>query len=383
LSISIFITIPWFLPSYRAGGPIQSIANLVNNYSEGVQYFIFCGDRDLNGEVVDEPKNQWLVYNAYTRVWYAEKGDQSNQLVEQSRKINPHHLFIIGLYSWHFNIVPMIFAEAENKIISVRGMLHKGALTQKAFKKKVFLKMFRLLGFQKKASFHATDDQEAKFIYHHFGEEAKINIAGNFPRNIGWKQPLYKEVGYLKMISIALISPMKNILEVLIALRSSVHSIQYIIYGPIKDTIYWQECLQVIAGMPANIVVEYYEEIEPARVPGVLHDCHIFILPSKSENFGHAIFEALSAGRPVITSENTPWNKLKESKAGINSTVATNNLKSTIDFFAVMGQGDLNEWSGQAYEYSQAKLDKYVLLEQYNILFSKNTEIQTTHNLVS
>ena len=32
----IFITIPWFLPAFRAGGPIQSVANLVKEYEDGV-----------------------------------------------------------------------------------------------------------------------------------------------------------------------------------------------------------------------------------------------------------------------------------------------------------------------------------------------------------
>lgn len=42
-----FITIPWFLPAFRAGGPVQSIANLVEECHEEVEYFIFCGDVDL------------------------------------------------------------------------------------------------------------------------------------------------------------------------------------------------------------------------------------------------------------------------------------------------------------------------------------------------
>ena len=34
-------------------------------------------------------------------------------------------------------------------------------------------------------------------------------------------------------------------------------------------------------------------------------DC--FLLPSKSENFGMSIVEALSYGVPVLTTEETPW----------------------------------------------------------------------------
>ena len=43
-------------------------------------------------------------------------------------------------------------------------------------------------------------------------------------------------------------------------------------------------------------------------------DC--FLLPSKSENFGMSIVEALSYGVPVLTTEETPWKILKEINGG-------------------------------------------------------------------
>ena len=52
--MKILITIPWFLPAFRAGGPVQSIANLIKEYHEEVEYFIFCGDTDVNGAALGE-----------------------------------------------------------------------------------------------------------------------------------------------------------------------------------------------------------------------------------------------------------------------------------------------------------------------------------------
>ena len=43
-------------------------------------------------------------------------------------------------------------------------------------------------------------------------------------------------------------------------------------------------------------------------------DC--FLLPSKSENFGMSIVEALSYGVSVLTTEETPWSVLRNINAG-------------------------------------------------------------------
>ncbi len=48
----------------------------------------------------------------------------------------------------------------------------------------------------------------------------------------------------------------------------------------------------------------------------LLRRADIFILPSYSENFGIVVAEALSCGKPVITTTGTPWKQLQEVNAG-------------------------------------------------------------------
>ncbi len=41
-----------------------------------------------------------------------------------------------------------------------------------------------------------------------------------------------------------------------------------------------------------------------------LAEADLFILPSRTENFGIAVAEALGAGLPVITTKGTPWSEI-------------------------------------------------------------------------
>ena len=252
----VFITIPWFLPAFRAGVPIQSVANLIENFTVDIEYRIFCANEDLNGEpLTGIVKNVWTSYNNYTKVWYAENENLSDVLCKEVANIKPDVLYIIGLFSWHYNIVPMLFCKANKKIISLRGMLHPGALSQKKIKKRLFLMLLKKFGVGTKNIFHATDSTEARFIKNEFGTHTKTIIAGNFSKNLKEQLPLHKSPGNLTMVTVALISPMKNHLMVLEALKLCSENIQYTIYGPVKDEMYWQKCKTLMAELPANIGV--------------------------------------------------------------------------------------------------------------------------------
>lgn len=370
---TIFISIPWFHPAYKAGGPVQSIANLVAQYHPAnVQFKIYCANTDLDGSVLQGVAfDEWTNYNAYTQVWYASKKHQQIPAIKKIvAQVKPDIVFINGIYSGHFNVVPLLFCKASRKIISVRGMLHPGALSQKSFKKKCWLFCWKLLQFHRRYQFHATNEEERSFIQDTFGSKATIFVAANFPRAFSWQPCPEKISGHLTMVSIGLISPMKNYLLVLQALQHCTENIEYHIYGPVKDNSYWQSCLQQVKQLPANISVIYQGDIAPQNVEKVLANYQLFILPSKSENFGHAIYEALSAGKPVITSNYTPWNNLQNRRAGINvDIVQTNELVQAIQFFAAMPPDEFTEWTKVAHQYAINSINLGAIAKQYDELF--------------
>ncbi len=369
--MTIFISIPWFSPAYKAGGPIQSITNLLNNYSNNIEYKIFCSNTDLNNELLNNiEKDKWIRYNDCTQVWYSSKNSTSKNLKAQVSLLKPDIIFIIGIFSWSYNIVPLLFCKAKKKILSVRGMLHPGALSQKKIKKRLFLNLLKLVSIKKTTSFHATDNAEAEYIKKEFGENATVHVAGNFGRVMCTSQMLYKEVGILKLITIALISPMKNYLLVIDALQNCTANIEYNIYGPIKDTEYWELCKKQMVLLPSNIRVQYQGEIKPTEIENALSQNHVFIMPSKSENFGHALIEALSSGKPIITSNATPWNNLLANKAGINCNADEHAISNAINFFAEMNAETYEQFVNGAIQYASQKIDSQALHIQYQQMFS-------------
>lgn len=366
----IFISIPWFLPAYKAGGPVQSIANLVSQHGLGCHFYIFCGDADLNGEkLAGILKDQWVSFNECTDVYYASGKNRAAILQRETENLQPDRIFVIGLYDRDFNIASFMLGKYDQTIISARGMLHPGALSQKVLKKKLFLAWFRLKGFHKKCLFHATDEQEAMHIKKALGKNARVMVAGNFPRLFHTVSVPVKKSGSVKLLCLALISPMKNHLLVLQALAGMREDVEYHIAGPVKDQAYWNECLAAIGRLPSNISVKVHGEITPGEVGKWLSAGHVFIMPSKSENFGHSLVEAMSAGLPVITSRFTPWNGLEEKQAGRNVDLDMASIRHAVTSFAVMDADAYAGWRAGASAYAAAAFDLAKLKDQYRELF--------------
>lgn len=367
----LFIFYDYFSPAYKAGGPIQSINTMVKALNNTFDFSIFCSNQDLDGSMLQVQKDIWTNYEDTPAFYASQRFLKTQNILKLLEEKKPAILFINGIYSWYFNLLPLLFAKGARKIVSVRGMLHPGALSQKALKKKVYLLLWKLLGIHRSCEFHATTAEEKHFIEKVFGKRVKIWVAGNFPKVLDYHVPPYKQEGALTLISVALISPMKNHLLVLQALKNSNYNIEYLIYGPIKEDSYWKECLELIEEMPSNIEVVYKGEIVPDKIPGALEEAHVFILPSKSENFGHALYEAMTAGKPVITSHFTPWHNLKENNAGLNVSIDnTTEIQSAIDFFAGADNETMQTWSKAARAFALKSVDVDKIKGQYLEMFS-------------
>lgn len=323
----VLIFYDYFTPAFKAGGPIQSLANLIKFLSDYYDFYIYTSNKDLDHSPLDVTHDRWLAYEPNGMIYYSSlRRPRFSTIADVIKPIRPDIIYINGLYSLGTVIWPLFFVKSRigfdgRVVIAPRGMLSLSALAIKKWKKRTYLIILKFLVRKSKLYWHATSKEEKESINDFLPDSGEVVIAQNIP-NI---KPYATKVQLdemsplpLRLVTIAVISPMKNIYEVVEALTSLDFPVSYDIYGPIKDQRYWRECQRLITRLPDHIEVNYKKELDPDKVGQTLPNYQIYIQPSQSENFGHSIFEALQAGLPVITSLRTPWVRLKESESGRN-----------------------------------------------------------------
>jgi glycosyltransferase involved in cell wall biosynthesis len=103
----------------------------------------------------------------------------------------------------------------------------------------------------------------------------------------------------------------------------------------------------------------------------VLLDHHLFALPTAGENFGHSIFEALLAGRPVLISDQTPWLRLEDKHAGWDLPLADPDVFTrAVEQAAAWDQEKFDGWARCSWQYARNFMQNPELQEQYLKLFA-------------
>lgn len=371
----------WYYPGYKAGGPIQSCRNLVVGLKENLDFYVFTSDRDL-GEKSSYPNilpDQWNYVSNGERVFYlSPKENMYKMFFSQVDMVKPDIIYLNSMFSLNYTIIPLgllfIGKIKARVILAPRGMLHAGALKYKSWKKSIFIKLLNLVRIPAQITFHATDEQEAMDLKKHFPFAQSIFLVPNFPNSITPLRSLVKkESGSLSLIFISRISPKKNLLFALRVLANSNYSgeIFLTIAGEIEDQEYWKLCLDQVNSFSSNIKFNYVGPIENDKILDWLQQFHFLILPTFGENFGHAIFEAFIAGKPVIISDKTPWRNLEVAKLGWDLSLENEEgFVSAIRRALEMDQEEYNILSKSAAEFADEYRNNNTTRELYLQLFS-------------
>lgn len=384
----ILILIDWFYPGFKAGGPIQSCRNFVAAMHQDYELYILSSDRDLGDAApyAGIQPNTWNNYFGQAKVWYAPTNQVKPALLQTlMNEVQPDFIYLNSMYSLPFTILPLWMAY-QNRIparlvVAPRGMLQAGAMQFKTTKKKIFIRLINLSGLPRQIRFHATDEQERLDILQYFPNAANPVVATNFPTmQRSAFVPAAKKPGELKIVCISRLAPKKNI-HFLLELLATVPpdcSISLVFRGEFESAQYEQQCHALKAALPSQVQVSFDGAIENDAIPAFLQQNHIFALPTLGENFGHAIFEAFSAGRPVLISDRTPWRNLAAMQAGWDLPLSQPDaFRQVISTLVAMTGEELTAWCKGAWDLANDFVAKTDIREQYKNLF--NEDVHSRH----
>lgn len=356
----VLVFTDWYLPGYKAGGPIRSLVNLVNAVPH--KFYIVTGNKDHHSDSPYEGVefDQWITRSPRVQVRYLrDQSIHASQFQALIQEVQPDVVYLNSLFSPKFTLLPMrVLRSMKNPpacIVAPRGMLKLGALSVKGFKKKWFLRIAKWMNWYCNVKWHATNEEEIAEIKHMFGAESKIHLSPNLSAPIPSDKPRPpKKAGELRLVCIARISPEKGILEAIRFLRDA-HlkgEISCDFIGTQQNPEYLSQCKAATQEAP-HIRFRFPGEIHPDNIQEKLRDYHFFYLTSWGENFGHSISEAMHSGLPVIISDKTPWQNLESMHVGwvkpLDPAPFAEVLKHALD----MQQAEYQLWSSGALNYAQ------------------------------
>lgn len=372
---NILIFIDWFLPGFKAGGPIKSVSNIVNSLHQDFNFYIITSDRDIDdtNPYGTEELNKWLIKDHYQIAYLSEENRKA--FIYKTLKESDFNVYYFNsFFSKKYTLDPLSIVKKVKSspkiIIAPRGMLGEGALKIKAFKKRLFLLIAKFLGIYNNVIWHATDKGESEDVQLIFGKNSTIIISPNISiLNIS-ETNLVKNENELRLVFFSRISEKKNLFYCLDILNNlKWENITLDIYGSIEDVTYWKDCENFI--LKNNLKVNYISKLNPQEVQQTLSNYHFLFFPTLHENYGHVIVEALSAGCGLILSDNTPWRDLYPHKIGWD--INLNNPKEFIKVIEEcykMNQEEYNEYRKNCYKYIKTETNKHHAIELTKKMFS-------------
>lgn len=373
----MLILCDWYSPATLAGGPIQSVQNIVSHLFGYFHIWVYTSAYDLgkNEVMKDIQTNTWVNKSEPIKIYYQSlKSPGASVFKKIIQTTNPDIVYLNSMFSKHYVIDFLRFQMQEKGnrkvILAPRGMLKQSALEKKKLKKWVFLFFAKIIGLYHGVRFHATNVEEQNEILRYF-PNASVSVIANLPPPILAYPPILNKLDYqLKLCFVGRIHPIKNLQFILDLLRELKNNIAFSIIGHEEDNHYAIACHHLVESLPANIAVTFLGGLPHDVINDILAKHHLFILPTLGENYGHAIIEALSVGRPVLISDQTPWKNLHEYHAGWELPLSDKQAWiKAIEEAASWDQGEFDKHCLGALEYARAHTKVEELVEKYREMF--------------
>lgn len=355
--MKVLILIGRYLPGYKAGGPVQTIKNLTDRLGEEYEFYILTVDRDLgdNKAYEDIQYGQWNQVGK-AKVWYVKPRGFTVTVI-QRLAVNMGLIYVCGCFNDYARNVMRLKRRGKLNVpvvIAPMGLFSPGALQIKSRKKKIYLVSCKLLGWFKHVVWSVTGKQEEEEVRRNIGKNVVCFLAQDIPRRIENRpEPIRKNSGELKIVFLSRISPEKNLKYAIEIIKQLKGKVCFDIYGMLEDKDYYTACMKAAETLPSNVSCVYKGQVRPDEVLETFSRYHVFLFPTRGENYGHVIYEAMAGGCIPVISNRTPWQELEDRQIG--RVVPLEKMEEFVECLQQLTdveQLEYNQWQKRVVEYA-------------------------------
>jgi glycosyltransferase involved in cell wall biosynthesis len=251
--------------------------------------------------------------------------NKRKSVIENFNIVHQHGIFL------PISIFTKSISNKVKVIISPHGLLEPQALLAQSWKKSIVRFLYENSNLKKSSCLVACSEKEASNLSSlNFDVPIAILPNGIDENFIKEKTTFQERILFRKtkkipqekkiLLFISRIHPIKGLpflLRLILKMKTEIKDADWIlVIAGINEKNHEQSLKNFVEKYFLGDIVKFVGPVY-GRDKILLYDnASAFVLPSKSENFGIVVIEALARGIPVIASTNTPWSDLTEFKCG-------------------------------------------------------------------
>ncbi|MDA7587014.1 glycosyltransferase [Alphaproteobacteria bacterium] len=384
---SVAVMTRYGFPAVQSGGTVRSVKSFADSFSSSLDISVYS----LNKDIHSQKELQGVVPGKLVplRGWHSMHCNRGVvgylSLLMLALRKKPDYLYLNSFFDVFFSILPYlifrIFLARTKIVLAPRGEFSVLALKIKKRRKLFFLKFVSFFNIYKNITWQAsTELEKVQIINAKITKKPRVLIASDMvdlPVDREFDEAFFRnkimtslKSNVISLCYLSRVTPIKNLefcVEVLMHVEASVN---FNIYGVIEDDQYYARVSNKISLLPKNINVRFFGPVSRDQLESTFNKNCLFFLPTLGENFGHAIFESLCFGLPVLVSNATPWRDLETHGCGWDiSLECIEDYVKAIERFAQLTLDERIAMSRCANEFVKIRYSKSAVFEQNKGLF--------------
>lgn len=300
----------------ETGGPARSVSTLADaQMAAGLDVSVLCLDYQRHGRLL-EPKLARLHVVPTTAIGRAMRG-WSPAFAALARSLAQSHDIVHNHGLWmQSNRHARIAANASGKplVSSPRGMLEAYSWQRSAWRKQLAFLAFERKNLASARLMHATSEPEARSIRNVL-RSTPIAILPNVVESIAATRtsPPDRQILFLGRLDQK--KGIDWLVDAWLRIFPAQSSWRLVIAGPCAMG-YESELSHLHSRTAGREDIIWHSAVDGAAKWDLIDQSAAVVLPSRSENFGNVVAEAMLAGKPVLATEATPWSCLAHNAMG-------------------------------------------------------------------